>query len=158
MEHNSISSSINLQLVLNCNKNHLSPPILLLSLQTCQGQLLPTAPFLGSQTLTSSVFLSQIHFHHFSERAPTVLRAQLFATPWNAAHQAPLSVGFSRQKRGVGCHFLLQGIFPTQRLNLGLLHYRQIPYSLSHQGMQVNSMPNLATNKNQAYLELTCQN
>ena len=27
---------------------------------------------------------------------------------------------------GVGCHFLLQGIFLTQRSNLGLLHYRQI--------------------------------
>ena len=25
---------------------------------------------------------------------------------------------------GVGCHALLQGIFPTQGLNLGLLHYR----------------------------------
>ena len=27
---------------------------------------------------------------------------------------------------GVGCHVLLQGIFPTQGLNSGLLHYRQI--------------------------------
>ena len=26
---------------------------------------------------------------------------------------------------GVGCHFLLQGIFPTQGLNLGLLHSKQ---------------------------------
>ena len=26
---------------------------------------------------------------------------------------------------GVGCHFLFQGIFPTQELNLGLLHCRQ---------------------------------
>ena len=34
----------------------------------------------------------------------------------------------------VGCHFLLQGIFPTQGLNLGLLYYRQILYHLSHQG------------------------
>ena len=34
----------------------------------------------------------------------------------------------------VGCHFLLQGIFPTQGLNLGLLHCRQILYHLSHQG------------------------
>ena len=34
---------------------------------------------------------------------------------------------------GVGCHFLLQGIFPTQGSNLGLLHYRQILYYLSHQ-------------------------
>ena len=35
---------------------------------------------------------------------------------------------------GVRCHFLLQGIFPSQGLNLGLLHCRQILYCLSHQG------------------------
>ena len=38
---------------------------------------------------------------------------------------------------GVGCHFLLQGIFPTQGSNpylLWLLHCRQILYSLSHRG------------------------
>ena len=35
---------------------------------------------------------------------------QLFATPWTAAHQAPLSMGFSRQSTGVGCHCLLRGI------------------------------------------------
>ena len=29
---------------------------------------------------------------------------------------------------GVGCHFLLQGIFPTQELNPGLLHCRKILY------------------------------
>ena len=29
---------------------------------------------------------------------------------------------------GVGCHFLLQGIFPTKESNLGLLHCRQILY------------------------------
>ena len=34
---------------------------------------------------------------------------------------------------GVGCHALLQGIFLTQGLNLGLLHCRQILYYLSHQ-------------------------
>ena len=33
---------------------------------------------------------------------------------------------------GVGCHVPLQGIFPTQGLNLGLLHYRQILYHLNH--------------------------
>ena len=37
---------------------------------------------------------------------------------------------------GVGCHFLLQGIFPTQGLNLDLLHCRQILYYLSHQRNQ----------------------
>ena len=35
---------------------------------------------------------------------------------------------------GVDCHVLLQGIFPTQGSNPGLLHCRQILYSLNHQG------------------------
>ena len=35
---------------------------------------------------------------------------------------------------GVGCHAILQGIFLTQGLNLSLLHCREIPYHLSHQG------------------------
>ena len=35
---------------------------------------------------------------------------------------------------GVGCHFLLQRIFPTQGLNLGSPHCRQALYHLSHQG------------------------
>ena len=34
---------------------------------------------------------------------------------------------------GVGCHALLQGIFPTQGSNLGLPPCRQILYHLSHQ-------------------------
>ena len=35
---------------------------------------------------------------------------------------------------GVGCHSLLQGIFPTQGLNPDLPHCRQILHHLSHQG------------------------
>ena len=38
---------------------------------------------------------------------------------------------------GVGSHSLLQGIFPTQGSNLGLLHCRQILYHLSHQGSYI---------------------
>ena len=34
---------------------------------------------------------------------------------------------------GVGCHFLVQGIFPTQGSNPVLLHYGQILNCLSHQ-------------------------
>ena len=37
---------------------------------------------------------------------------------WTVAHQTPLSVGlYTCKNTGVGCHFLLQGIFPTQGLN-----------------------------------------
>ena len=46
---------------------------------------------------------------------------RLFVTLWTVAHQAPLSMCFSRQDTGVGCHSLLQGIFLTQGLNLHLL-------------------------------------
>ena len=42
-------------------------------------------------------------------------------TPWTIAHQAPLSTEFSKAKMlRVGCHFLLQGIFPTQESNPGI--------------------------------------
>ena len=39
---------------------------------------------------------------------------------------------------GVDCHSLLQGIFPTEGLNPGLLHCRQSLYHLSHQGTEFN--------------------
>ena len=42
--------------------------------------------------------------------------------------------GDSPGKNRVGCHFLLQGIFPTQGSNPGLPHCRRILYRLSHQG------------------------
>ena len=41
---------------------------------------------------------------------------------------------FPGKNTGVGCHFLLQGIFLTQGSNVGALHYRQILYRLSYQG------------------------
>ena len=41
---------------------------------------------------------------------------------------------FPGKSTGVGCHPLLQWIFLTLGSNLGLLHCRQIPYGLSHQG------------------------
>ena len=47
------------------------------------------------------------------------------ATPWTVACQAPLSIDFPRQEYWrSGCHFLLQGTFPTRGSNLGLLHCR----------------------------------
>ena len=49
--------------------------------------------------------------------------------------------GSPGQNPGVGCHALLQGIFPTQRSNPGLLHCRLIVSRLRHQG----SLPNLKT-------------
>ena len=61
----------------------------------------------------------------------------LFATQWTVAPVAPLSMGFSRQEYWSGCHFILQGIFPTQGLNLGLLcllHWQGDSLPLCHLG------------------------
>ena len=52
---------------------------------------------------------------------------RLCVTLWTVAHQAPLSMGFSRQDTGMGCCALLQAIFPTQVSNqclLRLLHWQ----------------------------------
>ena len=54
--------------------------------------------------------------------SPHFSHVQFCATPWSAARQAPLSMGFSRQEYWSGLPCLLQGIFPTQGSNLFLLH------------------------------------
>ena len=65
--------------------------------------------------------------------ALVLIRARLLATPWTVARQAPLSMGFSRKNTAVGCHFLLQGNFPTQGSNLCLLHWQADSSPLSQQ-------------------------
>ena len=60
---------------------------------------------------------------------------RLFATPWAVACPRLLHPwDFLGKSTEVGCHFLLQGIFPTQGSNPGLPHCRQMLYCLSHQG------------------------
>ena len=50
------------------------------------------------------------------------LRPHGLYSPWNSPGQ----------NTGVGSHFFLQGIFPTQGWNPGLPHCRRILYQLSH--------------------------
>ena len=64
-------------------------------------------------------------------------RAQLFAPIWTTAHQASLSMPSPGKNTGVGCHFRLQGIFPTQESNLHLFHllyYLACSLPLGHLG------------------------
>ena len=60
---------------------------------------------------------------------------RVFETPW--LYSSWNSPG---QNTGVGSHFLLQGIFPTQGSNPGLLHCRPILYQLSHRGSLIRYM------------------
>ena len=66
-----------------------------------------------------------------------MLVAQLCPTLCNSIDCSPpgssVHGGSPGKNTGVGSHSLLQGIFPTQGLNPGLLHGRQILYHLSHE-------------------------
>ena len=43
------------------------------------------------------------------KKVKSLSRVQLFATPWNVAHQGPPSIGFSRQKYWIGLPFPIPG-------------------------------------------------
>ena len=45
--------------------------------------------------------------------------------------------GSPDKNTGLGCHFFLQGIFPTQGSNPGLPQCRRILYQLSHEGSPI---------------------
>ena len=67
----------------------------------------------------------------------TVLVAQscpTLATPWTVAHQAPLSMGFSRQEYWSGVPFPSPGNLPNIGIQPGTPALQQILYHLSHQG------------------------
>ena len=62
---------------------------------------------------------------------------RLFAIPWTEPYQLLSPWDFPGKNTGVGCHFLLQGIFPTQVSNPRLLRllYRLVDFlPLSHLG------------------------
>ena len=105
-------------------------------------------------TAQRSPGLCQLSSKHFipwkSQRPPTLIirlsawsHSVLFATPWIVACTKLLRPwDFQGKSTGVGCHFLLQGIFPTQGSNPGLSHCRQMLYCLSHQGSQIKGSDN----------------
>ena len=78
-----------------------------------------------TDTHTHIYILFWILFHYESESRSVVsdfLQPHGLYRPWNSPGQ----------NTGMGSRSLLQGIFPTQGLNPGLPHCRQILYQLSH--------------------------
>ena len=55
----------------------------------------------------------------------------LFATLWTVATRLFCPWNFLGKNSGLGCHFLLQGLFPTQRSNLHLLHWQMDSFPLA---------------------------
>ena len=86
----------------------------------------------------NSCVCTQAHRHTYThERLQTYplmllgssVMSHSFATPWTVWPMRLLCPwDFPGENSGVGCHFLLQEIFLTQRLNLRPQHYRQILY------------------------------
>ena len=60
---------------------------------------------------------------------------RLFATPWTVAHQAPLSMGFSRQEYWSGLPFLFPGDLPDPGIELA------DSFPLSHLGSPPTDPP-----------------
>ena len=97
-------------------------------------------PWLG-ETVMSNDFPARSEKWSHTHAQKSLSRVRLFVTPWTVACPHGLYPArllcpwdFPGKNTGVGCHFLLQGIFLTQGSNLGLLPCRQIVYHLSHQG------------------------
>ena len=83
----------------------------------------------------------------FDSLRPCGLQSARLLSPWDSPGK----------NTGVGCHVLLQGIFPTQGSNPGLLHCRQTLYPLSHQGSQTKIM-DLRTLQTPYFIPIGCVN
>ena len=98
-----------------------------------QPGLLPNS---RTHVLLPAFLLFHLFIHSFSKqvKVKSLSCVQLFVTPWPVACTRLLHPwDFLGKSTGVGCHFLLQGIFPTQGSNPGLPHCRQTLNHLSHQ-------------------------
>ena len=73
-------------------------------------------------------------YNHYGEQnsgsvSPSVMSDS--ETPWMASPRLLCPWAFPGKNTGVGSHFFLQGIFPTQGLNPHLLHWpRSFPYTV----------------------------
>ena len=100
--------------------------------KTCfHGGRLPMGNFYNFRTILFSTW-------NWSEREIRSVVSDS-ATPWTVARQALCPWNFPRKNTGVSSRSILQGIYPTQGSNPGLLHCRQILYHLSHQGKPKNT-------------------
>ena len=91
--------------------------------------------FLSIHTHTHNIiFLRIIYYLKVKSESEVTQACPTFCDPMDCSlPRLHHTWDFPGKNTGVGCHFLLQGIFPIQGLNLGLLHCRQMLYHLSHQ-------------------------
>ena len=112
----------------------------------------PSSPYSFIEEIRSFILLTFLHFGVgcflvcvcVCACAKLLQPCSSLQTPWTIAHQAPLSMGFSRQEHWSGLPCPPPGDLPNPGIeptSLRLLHGRQILYCLNHQGS-----PSLHTN------------
>ena len=74
------------------------------------------------------------HLLYMNHVIQLLSHVRLFCNLMDCSPQASLSMGFPGKNSRVGCHFLLQGIFPIRGWNSELLHWQADSLPLSHQG------------------------
>ena len=75
--------------------------------------------------LHSGEYIKSTGFSLVVQSCPTLCDPMGRSPPGSSVHGGSLG-----KNSGVGCHALLQGIFPTQGSNPGLSHYKRILYHL----------------------------
>ena len=71
---------------------------------------------LTSPALAGGYFTTSTTWEALKVKVKLLSRVQLFAAPWTVAHQAPLSMGFSRQEYWSGLSFPSPGDLPYPRI------------------------------------------
>ena len=114
-------------ILLSPSSHRWASPLRILALQ-----ILPRYLILENLTCDIlSCWSVHIYVHMFMYTCVCALllsRVWFFVASWTVAYQAALSMGFSSKNTGVGCHFLLKGIFLTQGSNPHLLHMYMFMY------------------------------
>ena len=91
----------------------------------------PVPGILQARTL-ELVAISFSNAWKWKVKVRSLSRVRLLATPWTAAHQAPPSMGFSRQEYWCGCHCLLRWKW---------IHVYKCTYAYTHIYIHLNCIP-----------------
>ena len=94
----------------------------------------PVKVLKGEKLVTWNILGRKIIILYFSYNVSPSVMSSLLQPRGQTPARLLCPLNSPGKNAGVGCHFLLQGIFLTQGWSLSLLHYRQFLYCLSHQG------------------------
>ena len=99
---------------------------------------MPLSAYPYDVKFTSTQSLTQMFIATLFKTAKTCLVAKSYQTllqpPWLWPPRLLCRGDSPSKMTGVGCHFLLQGIFPTQGYSLCHLHWQADSLPLNHQG------------------------